>query len=251
MKINLFIFIIIFYRLTIATGQTLAAIETDLLKAFKKIKQEEDRDKIDIYNSQFTKKLKYYTEKFPNTLHQKFSNLIANHLDITSSTDGKFRIYSWDTNTGGTMYIWADVMQYKIGHKIYAKVDTFKDSDKDIGCNYTKMYTFKGNGKTYYLCNTQVIESSKYYAIGLQCFTIDDRKLNVKAKIIKTNSGLNSRIWYEFDTSPFKSWKEHPTIIFDEKNNTLKMPLIDAKGRVTHKFIIYKFTGQYFERIRN
>jgi hypothetical protein len=42
-----------------------------------------------------------------------------------------------------------------------------------------------------------------------------------------------------------------PTIYFDAKMQTIHSPLVDAKRQVTHNYIVYKFTGKYFERVKN
>ena len=95
-------------------AQTPQSIEADLLKSFKKItywdhKRSTDTtmawsDSLEIANEQFGKKLQYYTSKFPATVNMKFSGFSNQGLAINSSGDGQFRIYSWDTLTGGTMH---------------------------------------------------------------------------------------------------------------------------------------------------
>jgi hypothetical protein len=77
-------------------------------------------------NAMFAKKLSYYISKCPFTINQKFSSLANDHLDISTSNDGLFRIYSWDTWTGGTMHFFENVMQYKSGSNFKAFIDTTK-----------------------------------------------------------------------------------------------------------------------------
>lgn len=233
-----------------ANAQTPEAIEADLLNAFKKIDGDKNQDKIFEFNSQFAKKLKFYTEKFPNTINQKFSKLVTNGLVISTATDGNLRIYSWDTNGGGTWLFFESVFQYKVGDKTYAILDT-PMVEGESRLNYTKIYSFNTNGETYYLCSFLEIGSTKDVGGGVQCFTIKDGKLNTNAKIIKTKSGLKSEIRYGYDFRSVVDWKVRPIILFDDKTNTLQIPLVDGNYKMTHKFITYQFTSQYFERVRN
>jgi hypothetical protein len=248
MKPNLFFFILVFCGSFIAKAQTPEAIETDLLKVFKKISASSESS-VD-YNAQFANKLKKYAVQNPETINQKFSKLIANGLLISKATDGNLRIYSWDTNGGGTMHFFESVFQYKVGEKTYAIIDK-PMTDGDNRPNYTNIYTFNVNGETYYLCSFIEIGSTKDWSGGVQCFTIKDGKLNTNAKIIKTKSGLKSEIHYGYDFRSVVDWKVRPIILFDDKTNTLQIPLVDGNYKMTHKFITYQFTGQYFERVRN
>ena len=117
-------------------AQTPKAIEDDLYKSFAKIDyKSEDNTKA---NDVFGKKLKLYAEKYPFTIDQKFESLKKEHLDISTSSDGLFRIYSWDTWNGGTTHYFESVFQYKSGGKTIAVLDTPK-GDGDIRPNYQKV----------------------------------------------------------------------------------------------------------------
>ncbi|WP_146203050.1 hypothetical protein [Mucilaginibacter oryzae] len=45
--------------------------------------------------------------------------------------------------------------------------------------------------------------------------------------------------------------EKRPTITLDQATQTIHIPLVDNKGRVTSKLINYKFNGQYFEKIKS
>ncbi|MDB5153517.1 MAG: hypothetical protein JWR54_2268 [Mucilaginibacter sp.] len=117
-------------------AQSPKSIETDLLKSFKKIDYWDQQrskdttmawsDSLEKANNVFAKKLKVYIQKYPATVTYPFNSLVKEHLEISSSTDGLFRIYSWDTETGGTMHFFENVMQYKSGTPINAVIDTPK-----------------------------------------------------------------------------------------------------------------------------
>jgi hypothetical protein len=229
-------------------AQTPTTIETDLLKSFKTIDyRSQDNGKA---NEIFAKKLKYYTEKYPFTINQDFTALKAAHLNISSSADSLFRIYSWDTWKGGTMHFFENIFQYKIGTKTISLLDTPK-GDGDNRPNYRKLYTFKVNDHTYYLCDYITIGSSKDIGEGIQVFDIENGVLNNNVRIIKTKSGLHNKLSYEYDLGTVVDWKVRPSVNFDSQTKTIKIPVVVSNGKVTHNFIIYKFTGQYFERMKN
>lgn len=243
-------------------AQSPQAIEADLLKSFKKIDYWDEQrskgndnagDSLIKANDVFGTKLKNYTSRYPASIKLPFSSLKKARLDIFSSTDDLFRIYSWDTWTGGTMHIFANVLQYKVGSK--TKSSLIKDlHDGEGGAPfYSNLYTFKTGSVTYYLGIWGIIESSKYYGAGIKVFAIQNDVLNNEVKIIKTKTGLHNDIFYEYDFGSILEIpvEKRPTITFDQTTQTIHIPLVDAKGQVTQKFINYKFNCQYFEKIKS
>jgi hypothetical protein len=260
--INLFIFAFLCIIIVDVSAQIPRRIvKEDLNRSFKKIDYwERQRDKnttmawsdsLENANDVFGIKLKYYTEKYPGAIFDSFDSLVKDHMDISSSTDGLFRIYSWDTETGGTMHFFENVMQYKSGAITKAIIDTPK-REGDNRPNYNKIYTFKTNGKAYYLSIFLYISSTKDVAEGVHIFTIENSKLT-DAKLIKTHSGLHSELYYDYD---FRSvinidYDKRPRIRFDNNDNIIYLPMVNSNYQVTNKFILYKFNGKYFERVKS
>jgi hypothetical protein len=170
-------------------------------------------------------------------------------LTILTSSDKLFRIYSWDTWTGGTMHFFENVMQYNSGGKTKASIDT-PQTEGDVRPAFSKIFTFTTGEKTYYLSNYYIIESSRCSEHGMIVFTIENAKI-VEAKIIKTHSGIFSKLSYEYDVGMNDDYDNRSEIHFNNINNTIYLPLVNSKGRMTDKFILYKFTGQYFGRVKN
>lgn len=241
-------------------AQSPQAIEVDLLKSFKKIdywgqKQRDGQvnagDSLEKANEVFGNKLKHYTDAYPFTISQSFNSLRKLRLDIFTSADGLFRIYSWETWMGGTMRDFANVLQYQTGQKT---ISTLLTSGQDNYIPfYSNLYTFKAAGKTYYLGIYGTIYSTKNAGTGIRIFDIENGKLNDDVKLIKTLSGLKSKIYYDYDFGsvvriPYGS---RPTITFDAASQTIRIPLVDANEQVTKKFITYKFNGQYFEKVKS
>ena len=242
-------------------AQSPKLIETELVKSFKKIADLNEQsykggknfaweDSLPKANNVFAKKLQRYASRFPETIAYPFLALKKARLDISTSDDGLFRIYSWNTQTGGTMYFFENVFQYKIGEKAFSIIDTPK-IEGEAGVNYYKLYTFKVRGRNYYLSLFMGIESSRYHFEGINIFSIEKGKLNDDVKLIKTKTGLHSQLSYEYDFGSVIDRKVKPEIYFDASTKTINLPLVDGSGKVTHKYITYKFTGQYFEKVKN
>ena len=249
-----------------AFAQTPKEIEVDLLKSFKRIdywsyKSKDDttsnggfEDSLEKSNEIFANKIKVYTVKYPFTISQPFNSLKKERLDIFTSADGLFRIYSWETWLGGTMRDFANVFQYKAGKRTASVyVHTNGSDDQSYTPFYTNLYTFKLNQKTYYLGVYGTIYSTKDAGRGIKIFDIEDDKLNQDVKIIKTASGLHSKIYYDYDFLSVVNidFDKRPTIYFDAATQIIHVPLVDGNGTVTHNFITYKFTGKYFEKVKN
>lgn len=196
----------------------------------------------------FAAKLKAHTEKYPATIRYPFNLLRKNNLDINTSTDGLLRIYSWNTEMGGTMYKFRSMAQYKSGQIVKSK---FFTNAKDFDLCYTNIYVFKFGNKKYYLCKWYFRVSSRFFEKGISVFDIANGQLNDEVKLIKTDSGMQSSISYEGDNGATSAEDGMPSeITFDPISRTIKVPLVTQKGKVTRKSIIYKFTGKYFEKIK-
>ncbi|MHB8206355.1 hypothetical protein [Mucilaginibacter sp.] len=240
-----------------AFAQTAKAIEADLLKSFKQINEWSIDTGINANESLWKakktvgEKLYHYTSQYPATITYPFNLLKKEHVAINSSRDGLFRIYSWDTWTGGTMHFFESVFQYKSGATTYATLDTEKQ-EGDNRPLYNKVYQFRNNNKTYYLAVYEDIGSTIIFGGGIQIFAIEKGELK-NIKIIKTHMGLNSELSYDCDLSKsIKTWATmtYPSIHYDELTKTIFIPLVQDNDAVTHRFITYKFTGQYFEKVK-
>ena len=241
-------------------AQTPKAIEADLLNAFKKINYWDEQknstgadDSLNKANEVFSKKLADYTVKYPFTINQPFNLLKKEHLDVCTSSDGLFRIYSWDTWLGGSMHIFENVFQYKVGNKTMSVFHPLKWGGEVVSYWFPKVYTLKAKDKTYYLGIYGGIFSTKDAGTGIQVFAIENGRLNEDVKLIKTSTGLHSKLYYDYDFFSIVDIKFElrPTITFDAATQTIRLPLVDGKGKFTSKYITYKFTGQYFEKVKS
>lgn len=253
------LYVITFIFLTLAFsafGQSNTEIEQELVGHIQNIQKwsnytdDYNGDLLAKENELFKKKFVGYT-KIASTLKHQFNEL-EKYLYLNTSEDGKLRIYSWDTESGGTMHFFCTIYQFqgKDG-KVYSEVTEYEEGDP--GMFVSDIFDFDtNNGKVYLIRFTSVL-SSVLSNESIDIFEIVDNSLNQK-KLIKTKSGLTSSIGFEYDFFSVIDRKENPRklIHFEKENKTIKIPVvIEDKnflngGKVTDRFINYKFDGTYF-----
>jgi hypothetical protein len=242
-----------------AQSTTLKKIENDLVRTYSKIFPfyYGNHDSLDFYSSLFSEKIRKYIDENPTTLNYSFQKLEdSNVCTIATSGDGLFRIYSWDTWEGGTMHDFGNIYQYNANGKIHSKYFTDDDTAnlEDVPSIpfYSKIFTLKANDHTYYLGINNSIFSTRDVGQGIKIFTIEKDTLNDNVKLIKTASGLTNEIDVDFDFfTVIDRTNERPiTIIkYDPATKIIYIPIVYEDGKVSHRFILYQFNGQYFERV--
>ena len=253
MKLKIGLFIVGCFVNVNVFGQNPKAIEKDLDKLYakreywsQKIVDDETGNVLQSMtdaDEAFAEKLTFYASNYPFTISYKFK-WFENGPTIVTSDDSLFRIYSWGGSQGGTEQFFYDVIQYKTGKKTNA---IFYDLGKNGESKpwYYEVQTLKANGHTYYLAMYSLVGSTMDFDNGIQVFDIENGKLNDNVKIIRTKSGLHSRLSYSIHDRNGGAGPE-----FDSIKETITLPLIDENGTVTDKSIVYKFTGQYFEKVK-
>lgn len=205
-------------------------------------------------NEDFERFVLDFTSKNPKTLTYSF-NKVKNRLNIISSDDGLFRIYTWNTYEGGTMQFYRNVLQYKVDGKVYSQINNNDPEDND--CSFYDMNEVIVKNKHFYVTSSIRVASSANYYYEAKIFSIENHQLNKNAKLIKTKSGIKNTLGYEVDLSNSSNRdrkdgldeRKYMDLIYDKKNKTIIIPLIEGDGKVTKKKIKYKFNGKYFEKI--
>jgi hypothetical protein len=241
-------------------GQGNAQIEKELISALKAIQKysnyggANDGTKLSQANADFEKKLLKYT-RTPSTLTYKFAALNKLMFNATSD-DGNLRIYSWDMEDGGTMHDYSRIYQYKgTDGKVYSKSDATGE-EGDMGSFVTDIFTLDTkSGKIYIVCSTSVGSTMDHYQ-SADLYRIAGGVINNNAKLIKTKSGLTNTLGFEYNAFSVIDREERPIrlISFDKKTKTLKIPVVVEdeefpNGKVTDKFISYRFDGAYFVKV--
>jgi hypothetical protein len=235
------------------SAQKQKKIKDDLLQSFREIdcwnaqkptdSTGEVYDSLARANENFGKKLKFYAEKYPFTMSEKFP---FEGLSCISS-DGLLKIYSWDTYIGGAQHTFESVIQYKTGERTIALVDTSRG-----GCNYDKLYMLMVGNKTYYLATYYGIFSLYTRGEGIRIFAIENGRLTDKVKLFKTKSGLTDKLYYSYDQHLANSdVMSEITLEYDPRTETITFPIVAENMWITDNYVTYKFTGQYFERVKN
>ncbi len=243
-----------------AFAQTPEAIEKELVELYGKINANSqysgnnDSDLLEKANEDFKSKILQYTKSAP-TLKYKFSKLTED-VSIATSEDGKFRVYSWDRMDGGTMHFFETVYQYKSADgKVYSSSRDLTEGDS--GSFVYDVFTVNSKSGAIYLAGSNAVGSTQDSFQNLRLFKISGSALDEAVKLIKTSSGLTDSIGFGYNFFSVVDRPERPIKLFtfDKKTNTFKFPVVieDAKfpnGRVTNKFISYKFDGTYFVKIK-
>ncbi|MCW3466627.1 hypothetical protein [Chitinophaga nivalis] len=243
---------------SITSGQSINAIENDLLQTLQRLQQwgyphteEQKGDSLTILNTLFEKKLLHYAAKNPATLSAAFKRLREQHLDIVTSKDQQLRVYSWDDESGGTMRFFRNVYQYKSNGKLFAVSLRKKDKPLDAGAACIGLHRIVHKEKTYYLGVYQSIYSGMVNYARIQAFEITNDRLNEHVKLIKTKTGLKNKLGFSYNFFSVVERKERPIILInvDTAAQTISIPVVSPDGVVTDKQIRYQLKEDYFERI--
>lgn len=211
-------------------------------------------DSLEYYDSLFDQKMKYYTTQYPATLTYPFDSLLKYGIDIASSKDSLFRIYSWDRCDGGTMHFFDNLFQFKSGGKVFTKLFVAHGADANFNSGefYSQIFTLKANGKTYYLAIGNGIYSSWNCGQFIETYTIENHSLHDSVKLIKTREGLVNSLSIGFDIFSVVNHPERPLrlIKYDSSKKIIYIPVVDDNEKVTNHYLLYQFNGRDFQFIK-
>jgi hypothetical protein len=252
----IFFFLAFIFNSSLLCGQCISCgqFEKDLIKLSSKVSnlRFDYGDSLEFYSEQFSKRLKTFIKNNPLSLDYKFQALVDSGVCfIKTSDDGLFRIYSWDDEMGGTMRFFKTIFQFKSGGQVFTKTNETEVEDTPPASFYSQIFSLLSNNTKYYLAVDNGIYSSKDASQSISIFTIKDGILNDTAKLIKTTSRLTNRISISFDFFTVADRHERPLelIKYDEIKKIIYIPIVLENGKVTDRFILYQFKGQYFEKI--
>jgi hypothetical protein len=240
-------------------GQPPTAIERELLRHLEAVAKygtyggEYDDDKSAAANHAIRQMLLRYGAR-ADVLKFAFQKL-KKEMFVATSDDGKLRIYSWDMQTGGTMHDYDAVFQFagKSG-----KLRTWVPSrdDESAGPFYTAIFQLATPSGPIYLAASTFIGSTSLNGQALTAMRINRERLDTRAKVIRTVSGPTNSVSFAYDFFSVADKKERPILLFefDKVRKEFRFPIVieDAEtrlGRVTDKFITYRFNGTYFVKV--
>lgn len=202
------------------------------------------------YSEKFGKEFTTFIKANPGTLSYAFKKLIdSNYCQIGTSSDGNFRIYSWDKWTGGTMHQFNIIYQWRNNGKVFTKLPREDKDDPKSFCS--KIFTVDINGKPCYLAVTNAIYSTKDARQSIAVYKIENSKLVDTVKLFKTKTKRLNRIDVDFDFFSVVDRPERPfeLITYDDKQKIMYIPVVGDKEQVTNKNILYQLKGKSFEFI--
>jgi len=243
----------------VASAQTPASIERQLSSYL------DNMAKYGSYGGSYDdKKLSDNAARFRTTLLKNASRrdlltysfpALKDKIYIATSPDKRLRIYSWDLEDGGTMHDFDHVVQY-LGRGGKTNVWSPEDSDDGGGGFYTDVFQTDAPSGTIYLEVSTFIGSTSINGQKIEAFTITGDKLNEKAKVIQTANGLTNSISFGYDFFSVVDRPERPVrlVYWNAADKSFRFPVVieDDKtpnGRVTNKFITYRFNGKYFVKV--
>jgi hypothetical protein len=205
----------------------------------------DNHDSLDYYSDLFSEKLITYLKNNPSTIECKFQLFLDSIGSIVTTRDGLFRIYSWNTWTGGTMSKYKNLFQFKSNERVYLKELNYGEGD--MGTYYSDVYSLKDGTETHILAIAGGSESSKYGYEFLTLCSISDSTIFDNDQIIITPTGLKSSMVIEYEYSKVND--RLPLIRYDPDKETFYIPIFSDDGAITDRSISYKFTDHYFEKI--
>ena len=252
-KIIFIIFFMVIRMNQDISAKTIAEIQKDLLQDLKHINdlaKENNSEALSIQNQNFSDKLLQYASESSEMLTYNFPNIEEIYWRITTSPDKKFRIYSWDTMSGGSMRFYQNIFQWKDYDKLYAKKNKIPEGDP--GGFYSEIFQLTDELNTFYLSYFHSVLSGRDSYQAIHTMDFEREKFYPKFEKIKTKSGLNFKLGFSFDFFSVKSSKEFPPklIKFDKARQTISIPVVNTEGKVSSKTIFYEYDGDYFLRVK-
>lgn len=249
-NMNLFFrsIIVIFFISNILHAQSskFANKESYFLKEYQKFSQNEDFDSKEASSLKFSSEFKKFISENPETLTYNFKKLNNKKVDVITSEDKRLRFYVWDTELGGTMKSFDQIIQYSSN----GKVKTIYSKDQsDTAYFVSKIIKVPINNQTYYLVISNGVFSSKDQAQAIQAFTIRNDKLIDSDKIFKTKTNILNKIQVDFDFFSVVDRPERPLKLIKFEKDKLYIPVVDKEGKVSDKFLIYQLNNNYFQYI--
>lgn len=183
-------------------------------------------------------------------------------LQMATASDRKFRAYSWDDASGGTMRFNLGLWQYRDATGKTRVIDAHPEWEKreDVSGNsdnVTGLYTADlGERGTVYLLEESAQGSSNALAVSLQLLRVQGDKPEAAALVRSHGKDLSSIAFaYDRDSLPGTT-SQYPHFGYDAASKTLRVPLIEntqkfPDGEVTGKTLDYRYDGTHFVYVKD
>jgi len=237
--------ILLLFSLSLCFGQDLQTIDKKLSNLYKNIPDSYTDHQKEQKMELFEKLLLKYTSQVPKTIAYPFKNLVKCDIYISTSEDGKFRIYSIDWNRYRSMPFFFNVYQFSCNGKVMSK-EIPNGTSVMPDYTYYEVHSMILNGKTYYIAQLTAFGelTNPFY---VKFFSIENNKLNSDVKLIQTDQSIVNVLpcgavdGLSSDTTKY-------VVKYDKPGQSFSIPLLE-KGKITKKRITYKFNGKYFVKV--
>lgn len=235
-----------------AQGSNIAQTEKELIEIYGKLTASKygDFDSLEYFSNLFSSRFTDLISANPKTLKFSFRQLIDAHIcNIETSKDGRFRIYTWDSQLGGTMRFFNVFYQYKSGKKVKTQV-YFSNNEGDPAWFCSDLFTLKTKKNTVYLAITNGIYSSKDIGQSIKAFELTDKGVNDSIALFQTEEGMNNSLDAYYDFFSVIDRPERPVSIirYDVKKKQITLECVsDEEKIIPNCYTIYQFNGTHFE----
>lgn len=232
---------------SVANAQTGRAIEDRLLAHLANIEKwsnyglNADERKLALANKSLSNDL-FRFGRLPAMLSYSFPRL-KTKMHVTTSADAKFRTYSWDEGTGGTMHEFTTVAQFKGANgEIYV-------SSVGLSGFVHNIFQLNTPDGTIYLAVSTFIVSGSRSEENIQAIKIAGTRVNADLGMMRTTEGLMNSVDFSYEPPA-----DGPLFTFNESGKSFSFPVViededTAELRVTKDRITYRFDGKYFVKV--
>lgn len=255
MKCKLVLLLLVMALPVLTPGQDVKRIEYDIDYHYNRIDYWRSRMNNDsvVYEKQLLlNRLLTYTNDVPATLRENFKYLRwYDHLQILTSDDKSFRIYSFDVGTKD-QHSYINVFQYSGPDKsVHASISIpGSESANEADREYTRLYSLKVKGRIYYMATYVAPRVEHDYSVGMQVFSKNGSgMLDDSTHIIVNNSYGTAVNQLEFDMANASGAVNH-CIYFNKYRRQLYVPIIWKDGVVSTSYITYRFKDNYFTEVK-
>jgi hypothetical protein len=166
------------------------------------------------------------------------------------------RVYSWDLESGGTMHDYDLLIQYRGASGNVAYWTTSEEDFDGGGAFYSDVFQLSTSSGPIYMLVSTSRASSSLNGQSLRTMRIKGDALERDAKLIKTSEGMTNEVSFAYDFFSVVDRPDRPVRLFtfNAARKEFKFPVVieddeTPQGRVTNKFITYRFNGTHFVRV--
>lgn len=246
MKAVRFVLLLLILHINSVSAQTVAEVRNSLTSLNQQIHRHSPRfgdgdyDSLYAANDRLMRYLSSVLVDVSGTLTEDFSSV---GMWVTTSIDGKLRVWSWDDETGGSMRFCYSIAQYRTPSGIKAELvnDTLDRSGGTPFCD--TIYSVESNGKTYYLPLFRGKWSNQDGAQILEGWMIQKERLDRSNYLFDKGEEQRLNEIYLAYNLLTNIDKEHTIHLSDQ---TILVPVAGDRDEITDWWSEYEFDGEWF-----